>query len=54
MTLLTISESTYDALWDETNLTPQAIDPIDPLDTLLKVPTELGRDFGGKLTGEKD
>lgn len=45
MTALTISESAYDALWDETNAVPQKIDPTDPLDTLLKVPVELGQGF---------
>lgn len=45
MTLLTISESAYDDLWQETNSTPQAIDPTDPLDTLFKVPVELGQGF---------
>lgn len=45
MTLLTLSKSAYDDLWDEANSTPQAIDPTDPLDMLLKVPAELGQGF---------
>lgn len=45
MTLLTISESAYDALWQETNSTPKTIDPSDPLDFLLKVPPQLGQGF---------
>jgi hypothetical protein len=32
-------------LWQETNLTPQLIDPTDPLDTRWKVPAELGQGF---------
>lgn len=45
MALLTISESVYDALWQEANPKPSAIDPADPLDVLLKVPAELGQGF---------
>mgnify|MGYP002780683998 CR=1 FL=1 len=45
MTLLAISESDHNALWEETNSTPQLVDPADPLDLLLKVPVELGQGF---------
>jgi AraC-like DNA-binding protein len=45
MPLLTISESAYNDLWEETNPTPQAIDPTDPLDTLLRVPKDFGQGF---------
>ncbi|MGG6270020.1 helix-turn-helix domain-containing protein [Leptolyngbya sp. AN03gr2] len=45
MTAITISESAYDALWDETNAVSQTLDPTDSLDTLFKVPAELGQGF---------
>jgi AraC family transcriptional regulator, transcriptional activator of the genes for pyochelin and ferripyochelin receptors len=45
MGVLTISESAYDDLWNQANPVPQRIDPHDPLDTLFKVPAELGQGF---------
>jgi AraC family transcriptional regulator, transcriptional activator of the genes for pyochelin and ferripyochelin receptors len=45
MTLLTISEADYEALWNAANLAPQSIDPTDSLDMLWKVPSELGQGF---------
>jgi AraC family transcriptional regulator, transcriptional activator of the genes for pyochelin and ferripyochelin receptors len=45
MSLLTLSEAAYDALWDETNPSPQSSDSSDSLDTLWKVPIELGKGF---------
>jgi AraC family transcriptional regulator, transcriptional activator of the genes for pyochelin and ferripyochelin receptors len=45
MPLLTISESAYSDLWEEANPTPQIVDPADPLDTLLRVPKDLGQGF---------
>jgi AraC family transcriptional regulator, transcriptional activator of the genes for pyochelin and ferripyochelin receptors len=45
MSLLTVSEADYDALWNEANTMPRAIDPSDPLDILWNLPTELGQGF---------
>ncbi|NJK51666.1 MAG: helix-turn-helix transcriptional regulator [Leptolyngbyaceae cyanobacterium SU_3_3] len=45
MSLVTISQSDYDQLHQAANPVTQTLDPADPLDTLFKVPAELGQGF---------